>query len=61
MARRKSPYPNKPYVPSKEARNRLAALMEPERREKVYERDKWQPKDGWQLWRWDTLEDVKFD
>lgn len=61
MAKRKPPYPDKPYVPSKEARHRFAELMEPERREKLYERDKWQPKSGWQLWHWVTLKDVKFD
>jgi hypothetical protein len=60
MARRKPTYPIKPYVPSEEARRRIAALMEPEQREKAKLVDKWQPKGGWQLWRWDTLEDVQF-
>jgi hypothetical protein len=58
MARRKSPYADKPYTPSEDARRRLVALMEP-KKQKVY--DKWVPKGGWQLWRWDTLEDVTFD
>lgn len=61
MARRKSPYPDKPYQVSEDARRRIVALMEPEQREKAKLTDKWVPKGGWQLWRWDTLEDVNFD
>jgi hypothetical protein len=61
MAHRKSPYPDKPYAVSEDARRRLEALMAPEVREKVKVQDKWVPKGGWQLWRWDTLEDVNFD
>lgn len=61
MARRKLPYRDKPYQPSEDARIRIAALMEPGEREKVKLADKWVPKGGWQLWNWQTLEDVKFD
>jgi len=55
MPRRKSPYPDKPYIVSEDARRRFQALMEPKN---VKEEIKWIPKGGWQLWRWDTLEDV---
>lgn len=61
MPRRKSPYPDKPYYPSEDARRRIAALMEPKEREKVKSIDKWVPKGGWQLWRWDDLTDVCFE
>lgn len=61
MPRRKSPYPDKPYHVSDDARRRFEALMEPTVREKVKALDKWVPHGGWQLWRWDTLEDVNFD
>jgi hypothetical protein len=61
MPRRKSPYPDKPYVPTDDARRRLAALMEPEVRDKLKLQEKWVPRGGWQLWNWQTLEDVKFD
>lgn len=61
MPRRKPKYHDKPYIPSEEARRRIAALMEPKEREKVKLVDKWEPKGGWQLWRWDTLEDILFD
>jgi hypothetical protein len=61
MARRRDKYPDKPYVPSDEARRRLEALMEPQTREKVKVQEKWVPKGGWQLWHWITLEDVYFD
>jgi hypothetical protein len=59
MPRRKDKYPVKPYVPSAEAKRRFEALMQPAMQEKKTE--KWEPKGGWQLWRWDTLEDVHFD
>lgn len=49
MARRKSPYPDKPYVPSEDARRRIAALMEPKERVKAKLTDKWVPRGGWQL------------
>jgi hypothetical protein len=61
MLKRKPRYPDKPYTPSEDARRRIEALMEPTEREKVQVKDKWAPKGGWQLWRWDTLEDVNFD
>lgn len=61
MPRRKSPYQDRPYVPSEAARERIAALMDPKEREKVKVKDKWVPCGGWQLWRWDTFEDVNFD
>lgn len=61
MPRRKSPYPDKPYVPSEEARRRFAALMDREKAKEMKLIDKWEPKGGWQLWRWDTLEDVNFE
>lgn len=61
MPRRKLPYHDKPYVPSEAARERIAALMEPKDRKKLKVEDKWVPRGGWQLWRWDTLEDVNFD
>jgi hypothetical protein len=35
--------------------------MEPDKREKAKLKDKWEPRGGWQLWRWDTLEDVLFE
>jgi hypothetical protein len=62
MARRKPKYPNPTYVPSDDARRRIAVLMEPKQREKLKLRiqEDWQPRGGWQLWRWDTLEDVQF-
>ena len=55
---RKPKYPDKPYTPSEEARRRIAALMEPKEREKVSVEDKWVPRGGWQLWRWDDLTDI---
>lgn len=61
MPRRKPKYPDKPYVPSEDARRRIAALMEPEKAKQLGLKDKWEPKGGWQLWRWDTLEDVFFE
>jgi hypothetical protein len=61
MARRKPSYPVTPYVPSEDARRRLEALMAPEVREKVKVQEKWVPRGGWQLWRWDTFEDVNVD
>jgi hypothetical protein len=61
MARRKPKYPDKPYAVSEDARRRLEALMSPEVREKVKVLDKWEPKGGWQLWHWVTLEDVNFE
>lgn len=61
MPRRKSPYTDKPYTPSEDARRRIAALMEPEKAKELKLIDKWMPKGGWQLWRWDTLEDVSFN
>lgn len=61
MARRRVKYTDRPYVVSDDARRRIEALMEPTMREKVKVQDKWVPQGGWQLWRWDTLEDVNFD
>jgi hypothetical protein len=61
MARRRSKYPDKPYQVSEDARRRIVALMEPDQREKANLVDKWVPKGGWQLWRWDDLTDVNFD
>ena len=55
MPRRKSPYPDKPYIPSEDARSRFEALMEPKKKK---DEDKWVPRGGWQLWRWDNLEDA---
>lgn len=60
MARRKPTYPDKPYTPTDDARRRIAALMEPVKAKEII-KDKWTPRGGWQLWRWDNLEDVKFD
>jgi len=60
MARRK-PYRDMPYTPSEDARRRIAALMDREKAKELKLIDKWEPKDGWQLWHWQTLEDVKFD
>jgi hypothetical protein len=57
MPRRKSPYQDKPYIPSEDARRRFAALMESKGKKKEVV-DKWVPRGGWELWRWDTLEDV---
>lgn len=61
MARRRQKYNDKPYTVSDDARRRIAALMEPQQAKKVVQGDKWVPRGGWQLWRWDTLEDVNFD
>jgi hypothetical protein len=61
MPRRKPKYPDKPYVPSEDARRRIAVLMEPEKAKEMKLIDKWAPKGGWQLWRWDDLTDVLFD
>lgn len=60
MPRRKSKYPDKPYIPSDDARRRLAALMEPKKAKEV-KNGKWEPRGGWQLWHWVTLEDVNFE
>ncbi len=60
MARRR-PYPNPTYTPSEDTRRRIAALMEPEKAKELKLVDKWVPLGGWQLWRWDTLEDVNFE
>lgn len=59
MPRRKSPYPDKPHVMRPEIRARFKALMAPDKRNK--EEVKWVPQGGWQLWRWDSLEDVSQD
>lgn len=61
MPRRKPKYPDKPYTPSDDARRHITALMEPKEREKLKLKDKWVPRGGWQLWRWDDLTDVTFE
>ena len=60
MARRK-PYPNPPYTPSEDARRRIAALMDRDKAKELKLIDKWEPKGGWQLWHWVTLEDILFE
>jgi hypothetical protein len=58
MPKRKVKYEDKPHVMRPELRKRFEALMAPE----YEEPDKSQPAHWkhphWELWRWDTLEDV---
>lgn len=61
MPCRKPSYPDKPYTPSEDARRRITALMDREKAKELKLIDKWEPKGGWQLWRWDDLTDVCFD
>jgi hypothetical protein len=61
MLRRKPKYPDRPYTPSEDARRRIASLMDRDKAKELKLIDKWEPKRGWQLWRWDTLEDILFD
>lgn len=63
MPRRKSPYPDKPYTPSDDARRRIATLMPEKDREKVLppEPKSQVPRPRGELWRWDDLTDVDFD
>lgn len=61
MARRKPKYPIRPHRMRPEIRDRFLALMAPVVREREEKRIGLLPAPRWQLWRWDTLEDVRFD
>jgi len=52
MPRRRQSYPEKPWKPDPA---KWAKLLQKEEGGKIRSP---KPKDGWQLWRWDTLEDV---
>jgi hypothetical protein len=55
MARRKPKYPNPPYVVSPEAKRRFEILM---KKVEPFDRPPIKGAKKWELWRWDTLEDV---
>lgn len=55
MARLKPKYPNPPYIFSEEVKRRFAILM---KKEEPTDRPPIKGAKKWELWRWDTLENV---
>lgn len=56
MPRRKRCFPDKPHTMSEDLRKKFHALID-----KGKEKPSRLPEPKWQLWRWDTLEDVRQD
>lgn len=58
MPRRKPRYPDKPHAMSESIAEKFRSFMEPKKAKDS--KTPWaEPKGGWQLWRWDNLEDAK--
>lgn len=56
MPKRKSRFPDKPHIMAEDIRKKFQALID-----KGKEKPSRLPVPKWQLWNWQTLEDVKQD